>query len=254
MLKRENAPCPRHKGLGQQRENRKSPRPPQQAAGREILQTSKVLPPLPPLQNVKRSYFFFLLSFLVSTECCGPRALSQQAARRGHDGTSISPSVPPTNTGAALNGVTEVRLEMLTNAGEAAFTNRIQETTWEGGANKPATGITPQYKPAMSHPQKHAAAAALDPAPAPALRGSTESIAELGQLRRKRRSRADCSAPKRDAREDPRELRAAPGAWGRSRGAVRCCCQGKTQKVSVQQPQKRGRCFRPKVEFSYRTL
>lgn len=42
----------------------------------------------------------FLLSCLISTDCCTPRALSQQPACRGHESMNTSPFSPLSNTGA----------------------------------------------------------------------------------------------------------------------------------------------------------
>ena len=119
--------APDTSSLGQKRKNRKSPRPPQQSAGREILKTSKVLPTLHTLQNIKRSYFFHSLFSYQQTVV--PLELS---ASRLHAGVmkvwTFLPRSPWQTPVPALNGVTEVRLEMLTNVGEVIFTNRIQES------------------------------------------------------------------------------------------------------------------------------
>lgn len=141
---------------------------------------------------------------------------------------NISPSTPPTNT-----GVTEVRLEMLTNVGEVIFTNRIQEIPWKGGEN-PETSITPQYKPVMSHLQQHVAAPAPVPAPAPC--GSKNNTVQLQQLQRKEIRREEANVvrasqqgmSKQGRLFSPNERHPGrptgalykPGGWGRFRG---CC-------------------------------
>lgn len=198
------------------------------------MKTSKALPHCAHCRTSKGA--IFLLPFLLSRGCCTPPALSQQTACRGHEGTNVSPSFPLSNTGVAVNGVTGVRLEMLTDVGEVVFTNRIQEITWKGGENKAGTGSMPWCKPAMGHPQSHAAAPALGG-------GSKKSIIELGQLQRKEiqreeaniiraskqgtRMQAGLLSPKK--RHPGRCARAlySLGGWGRARGAFRAAPQAR---------------------------
>lgn len=148
---------------------------------------------------------------------------------------NISPSTPQQTLVPVLNGVTEVRLEMLTNVGEVIFTNRIQEIPWKGGEN-PETGITPQYKPVMSHLQQHVAAPAPAPVPAPAPRGSKKNTVQLQQLQRKEIQREEANVVRASQQGMSKQARLFspnerhpgrptgalynPGGWGRLRG---CC-------------------------------
>lgn len=99
------------------------------AAGswRGNIEGLRVLPTPHTLQNSKKSYFLTLFQSTdcqqLSTDCCTPRALSQQAACRVTEVRTfqLCQTLMP-----ALNGVTEVRLEVLTNVGEVLLTNRTQ--------------------------------------------------------------------------------------------------------------------------------
>lgn len=110
---------------------------------------------------------------------------------------TFPPSSPWQMPVPTLNGVTEIRLQMLTVVGEIVFTYSIQEITWKGGENQPETGTTPWYKPVISRLQKHV--------PAPVTCGSKKSIIELGQLQRKEIQRGEASVIRSSQQETSKQ-------------------------------------------------